>query len=85
MLEYQLHNEKTSLSFVFGELERNRGLLKIEEYSVSQTTLDQVFINFAKQQTDGIETSEPEQTDGHNVYVENNAIPLQSPTSAVDV
>jgi hypothetical protein len=42
MLEYQLHNETTSLSFVFGELERNRELLKIEEYSVSQTTLDQV-------------------------------------------
>lgn len=42
MLEYQLQNDKTSLSFVFGELERNRDLLKIEEYSVSQTTLDQV-------------------------------------------
>lgn len=42
MLEYQLHNERTSLSFVFGELERNREELSIEEYSVSQTTLDQV-------------------------------------------
>ena len=42
MLEYQLHNENTPLSFVFGELERNRETLKIEEYSVSQTTLDQV-------------------------------------------
>ena len=42
MLEYQLHNENTSLSFVFGELERNREMLNIEEYSVSQTTLDQV-------------------------------------------
>ena len=42
MLEYQLHNEGTPLSVVFGELERNRESLKIEEYSVSQTTLDQV-------------------------------------------
>lgn len=42
MLEYQLRNEKALLSFVFGELERNRSRLKIEEYSVSQTTLDQV-------------------------------------------
>ena len=42
MLEYQLHNESTSLSLVFGELERNREALNIEEYSVSQTTLDQV-------------------------------------------
>lgn len=42
MLEYQLHNESTSLPLVFGELERNREALNIEEYSVSQTTLDQV-------------------------------------------
>ena len=42
MLEYQLHNESTSLSLVFGELERHREALNIEEYSVSQTTLDQV-------------------------------------------
>ncbi|XP_028404446.1 ATP-binding cassette sub-family A member 1-like [Dendronephthya gigantea] len=62
MLEYQLHNERTSLSFVFGELERSREQLSIEEYSVSQTTLDQVFINFAKQQTDGMEPILPSES-----------------------
>ncbi|XP_077864037.1 uncharacterized protein LOC144349260 [Saccoglossus kowalevskii] len=33
-------------------MESSRNLLHIEDYSVSQTTLDQVFINFAKMQRD---------------------------------
>ena len=37
-------------------MERNKKLLGIEDYSVSQATLEQVFINFARKQlapTDG--------------------------------
>lgn len=52
-LEYQFPSQGLALSQVFGHLEANRKIFDIEDYSVSQTTLDQVFINFAKNQTDG--------------------------------
>ncbi|XP_071041815.1 phospholipid-transporting ATPase ABCA1 isoform X1 [Parasteatoda tepidariorum] len=50
-MEYQLA-PSLSLAMVFQELERARQMLSIEDYSVSQTTLDQVFISFAKMQAD---------------------------------
>ena len=37
-------------SQIFGAIERNKTSLHIEDYSVSQTTLEQVFINFARAQ-----------------------------------
>ncbi|XP_072430717.1 retinal-specific phospholipid-transporting ATPase ABCA4 isoform X2 [Chiloscyllium punctatum] len=49
MIQYQLSS--SSLSKIFQLLISNKEQLKIDEYSVSQTTLDQVFVNFAKQQT----------------------------------
>lgn len=55
MLEYQLPTEGTALSSLFGIMEANRRDLGIEDYSISQTTLDQVFISFAKQQKTGDE------------------------------
>ncbi|KAM9324762.1 retinal-specific phospholipid-transporting ATPase ABCA4 [Gastrophryne carolinensis] len=50
MLQYQISS--SSLARVFQLLISNKDSLNIEEYSVSQTTLDQVFVNFAKQQTE---------------------------------
>ncbi|CAJ0932906.1 unnamed protein product, partial [Ranitomeya imitator] len=50
MLQYQISS--SSLAKIFQLLIANKDTLHIEEYSVSQTTLDQVFVNFAKQQTD---------------------------------
>ncbi|CAL1298938.1 unnamed protein product [Larinioides sclopetarius] len=50
-MEYQLA-PSLSLAYVFQELEQARDSLSIEDYSVSQTTLDQVFISFAKMQAD---------------------------------
>jgi hypothetical protein len=41
MLQYQLKSE-IRLSYVFGQIESARELLHIADYSVSQTTLDQV-------------------------------------------
>ncbi|XP_043909754.1 phospholipid-transporting ATPase ABCA7 [Protopterus annectens] len=52
MLQYQLPSRHCSLAKIFGVLSKNRERLCIEDYSVSQTTLDQVFVNFAKDQTD---------------------------------
>uniref|UniRef100_A0A8C6VCT3 P-type phospholipid transporter n=1 Tax=Naja naja TaxID=35670 RepID=A0A8C6VCT3_NAJNA len=48
MLQYQICTY--SLAKIFRLILSNKGSLNIEEYSISQTTLDQVFVNFAKQQ-----------------------------------
>uniref|UniRef100_A0A4W5NKE6 P-type phospholipid transporter n=1 Tax=Hucho hucho TaxID=62062 RepID=A0A4W5NKE6_9TELE len=42
MLQYQLSSSKTSLARIFSILAKNKEWLHIEDYSVSQTTLDQV-------------------------------------------
>nr|XP_023674573.1 retinal-specific ATP-binding cassette transporter-like [Paramormyrops kingsleyae] len=44
-----------SLARIFQLVLTNKEKLNIEDYSVSQTTLDQVFVNFAKQQQLGEE------------------------------
>ncbi|XP_051713429.2 retinal-specific phospholipid-transporting ATPase ABCA4 isoform X1 [Oryctolagus cuniculus] len=50
MLQYQVSS--SSLARIFQLLISHKDSLFIEEYSVTQTTLDQVFVNFAKQQTE---------------------------------
>uniref|UniRef100_A0A671TWL4 P-type phospholipid transporter n=1 Tax=Sparus aurata TaxID=8175 RepID=A0A671TWL4_SPAAU len=52
MLQYQLPSSLTSLAHIFSILAKNKDTLRIEDYSVTQTTLDQVFVNFAKDQSD---------------------------------
>lgn len=52
MLQYQLPSSPSSLAKIFSILSQNKKRLHIEDYSVSQTTLDQVFVNFAKDQSD---------------------------------
>ncbi|KAM9375575.1 LOW QUALITY PROTEIN: phospholipid-transporting ATPase ABCA1-like [Pholidichthys leucotaenia] len=52
MLQYQLPSSLTSLAHMFSILAKNKDVLRIEDYSVTQTTLDQVFVNFAKDQSD---------------------------------
>ncbi|CAH1774058.1 unnamed protein product [Owenia fusiformis] len=52
MLQYQLGEKGDSLANIFSTMENLRVEFNIEDYSVSQTTLDQVFINFAKKQSD---------------------------------
>ncbi|XP_062412894.1 retinal-specific phospholipid-transporting ATPase ABCA4-like [Sardina pilchardus] len=47
-LQYQITT--SSLARIFQLVLSNKERLHIEDYSVSQTTLDQVFVNFAKQQ-----------------------------------
>lgn len=48
-LQYEVAT--SSLARIFQQLVANREQLNVEDYSISQTTLDQVFVNFAKQQT----------------------------------
>uniref|UniRef100_A0A8B9RBJ9 P-type phospholipid transporter n=1 Tax=Astyanax mexicanus TaxID=7994 RepID=A0A8B9RBJ9_ASTMX len=52
MLQYQLPSSVSSLAHIFSILAKHKDFLRIEDYSVSQTTLDQVFVNFAKDQSD---------------------------------
>ena len=42
VLQYQLPTSLTSLTRIFSLLSKNKEALSIEDYSVSQTTLDQV-------------------------------------------
>ncbi|CAL8402339.1 unnamed protein product [Gadus morhua 'NCC'] len=53
-LQYQV--SCSSLARIFQTLLVNKEPLHIEDYSVSQTTLDQVFVNFAKQKLRGEES-----------------------------
>ncbi|XP_064325807.1 phospholipid-transporting ATPase ABCA7 [Phalacrocorax carbo] len=52
LLQYQLPSHAGSLASVFSVLAAHRGPCCIEDYSVSQTTLDQVFVHFAREQSD---------------------------------
>ena len=58
--EFLLPFLSTKLSLLFQKLEKNREALKLRDYSISQPTLDQIFINFAKQQLDGALDQVPE-------------------------
>ncbi|KAM6369110.1 LOW QUALITY PROTEIN: phospholipid-transporting ATPase ABCA7 [Pluvialis apricaria] len=52
LLQFQLPSGAGSLASVFSVLAAHRGPCHIEDYSVSQTTLDQVFVHFAREQSD---------------------------------
>uniref|UniRef100_A0A2R5LDX6 ATP-binding cassette sub-family A member 2 n=1 Tax=Ornithodoros turicata TaxID=34597 RepID=A0A2R5LDX6_9ACAR len=52
MLQYELKSKSLSLAYVFCQMEQALKELPIEEYSVCQNTLDNVFINFVKQQSE---------------------------------
>ncbi|KAG8003116.1 ATP-binding cassette sub-family A member 1 [Nibea albiflora] len=54
VLQYQLPSHACCLARVFDVLGNNYEDLGIVDFSVSQTTLDQVFVNFAKEQTDDL-------------------------------
>ncbi|XP_037832519.1 phospholipid-transporting ATPase ABCA1 isoform X2 [Kryptolebias marmoratus] len=51
-LQYQLPHAPGALANIFGHFTGHQQRLGLEDYSVSQTTLDQVFVNFAKHQHD---------------------------------
>jgi len=50
MLKYRIPKTSFSLSDLFRLMEENRTKYFIEAYSVSETTLEQIFIHFARQQ-----------------------------------
>jgi ATP-binding cassette subfamily A (ABC1) protein 1 len=52
LFEYILPFKTNKLSDIFGKIEKNRTNLNLKDYSVSQTTLDQIFVSFAKGQNE---------------------------------
>lgn len=56
MIHYHIKDTKLTWAKIFGLMEQAKGTYSIEDYSVSQTTLEQVFINFARSQIPPIET-----------------------------
>jgi hypothetical protein len=49
-LKFRLPKDLMPLGAIFTMIEANRATLHVEEYSVSETTLEQIFLHFAKQQ-----------------------------------
>ncbi|NXV76306.1 ABCA1 protein, partial [Atlantisia rogersi] len=69
LLQYQLPSRAGSLASIFSILAAHRGPCHIEDYSVSQTTLDQVFVHFAREQSDE-DPEEPVAPGGQDVATE---------------
>ncbi|XP_043104736.1 uncharacterized protein abca12 isoform X2 [Puntigrus tetrazona] len=63
MVEYHVPVAPGGVASIFGLLESNKAVLQIKHFSVSQTTLDEVFINFAMGKTDTDEQNVTEGTD----------------------
>ena len=55
-MEYQI-GSKIRISSIFSELEKSKNFGIVSDYSVTQTTLDQVFIRFARNQKDQLKKS----------------------------
>ena len=47
---FEISQQNLSLSRVFKELESQQSILGIEDYSVSQTTLEQIFLKMSQEQ-----------------------------------
>jgi len=50
LLQYSISDAKLSWSQIFGRIERAKNRLNIEDYSIGQTTLEQIFLSFARKQ-----------------------------------
>ncbi|KAK7169397.1 hypothetical protein R3I93_005384 [Phoxinus phoxinus] len=69
MVEYHLPVAPGGVASIFGLLESNKAVLQIKHFSVSQTTLDEVFINFAmKPDTDAQEVTDGSDIDSLDSY-----------------
>ncbi|XP_030838893.1 uncharacterized protein LOC100890089 isoform X13 [Strongylocentrotus purpuratus] len=73
VVRFQLPPHNITVATIFGIMEREKSTLNLEDYSVSQTTLDEVFVNFAKKQTDGLEDETSSTASAHEVSIINRA------------
>ncbi|ELU10176.1 hypothetical protein CAPTEDRAFT_219516, partial [Capitella teleta] len=82
MVQYELPSEYLSLAKVFSKMEEAIHDLEVEDYSVSQNTLDNVFINFVSKQQELIEAQE--QGDGLAPIPQTELRPLPSQVDSDD-
>ncbi|CAH1795290.1 unnamed protein product [Owenia fusiformis] len=94
MLQFNVPVSSNSLAQLFGTLEEEKNNIGVEDYSVSQTSLEQVFVNFAKRQGDGtqdddlegieIELDPPGHPQGfiNNTYNRDVVLPEENPEKA---
>ncbi|KAM6102210.1 ATP-binding cassette sub-family A member 13-like [Theristicus caerulescens] len=68
LLEYHVPRSQGCLAELFRVLENHKAFLQIKHYSISQTTLEQVFINFATQQQ-GVSHSSQESPAVHHDHL----------------
>ncbi|CAJ1060852.1 phospholipid-transporting ATPase ABCA1 isoform X1 [Xyrichtys novacula] len=82
VLQYQLPSHACCLARIFDVLANNHDELGILDFSVSQTTLDQVFVNFAKEQTDDDDGLTDVVVDNSTVQTNRTLLPtrINSPT-----
>ncbi len=52
LFEFILPFRSNNLSEIFGKIEKSRNDLNLKDYSIDQTTLDQIFVSFAKGQNE---------------------------------
>ncbi|XP_068631847.1 phospholipid-transporting ATPase ABCA3-like [Battus philenor] len=57
LLTYYLPDKSMAWSKMFGVIERAKRELEVEDYSISQTTLEQIFLQFTKYQREGLQPS----------------------------
>eukprot|EP00057_Strongylocentrotus_purpuratus_P033371 XP_791165.4 PREDICTED: ATP-binding cassette sub-family A member 3 [Strongylocentrotus purpuratus] len=57
MVHYHITDPSLTWAKIFGTMERAKTIYNIEDYSVSQTTLEQVFVNFARMQREDLNLS----------------------------
>jgi hypothetical protein len=68
LFEFTVPLKDTKLSRLFKLIEKNRSNVGINDYSISQTTLDQIFVDFANQQDDQPVVFEPKYTKKDSVF-----------------
>uniref|UniRef100_A0A2K5E9S2 ATP binding cassette subfamily A member 13 n=1 Tax=Aotus nancymaae TaxID=37293 RepID=A0A2K5E9S2_AOTNA len=68
LLEYHVPKRWACLADLFKVIENNKTLLNIKHYSINQTTLEQVFINFASEQQPTLQSTPDPSTDSHQPH-----------------
>uniref|UniRef100_A0A8C5XUF3 ATP binding cassette subfamily A member 13 n=1 Tax=Microcebus murinus TaxID=30608 RepID=A0A8C5XUF3_MICMU len=68
LLEYHVPKRWGCLAHLFKVLENNKAFLNIKHYSINQTTLEQIFINFANEQQQTPQPTLVPSTDYHHPH-----------------
>ncbi|KAL4696272.1 hypothetical protein H8957_001522 [Semnopithecus entellus] len=68
LLEYHVPKRWGCLADLFKVIENNKTFLNIKHYTINQTTLEQIFINFASEQQQTLQSTLDPSTDSHHTH-----------------